>query len=82
LDLYIAYDLLQTKRKTCAKFGRNRFRNVDLYKVQTKKQKRAKNIFIYIYIYIWKVEITYSANTEAKNKTVFWTKNMYFNIKY
>jgi len=44
---YIPYDLLQTKGETCAKFGWDRFRNVDLYKVQTNKQtnkKRKKTI--------------------------------------
>ena len=35
---YIPYGLFQTKREMCAKFGSDRFRNVDLYKVQTNKQ--------------------------------------------
>jgi len=41
---YIPYDLLQTKGETCAKFGSDRFRNVDLYKFHTNKQT-----FIFIY---------------------------------
>jgi hypothetical protein len=41
---YIPYDLLQTKGETCAKFGSDRFRIVDLYKFHTNKQT---NIFIY-----------------------------------
>jgi len=35
---YIPYDLLQTKGETCAKFGSDWFRNVDLYKFHTNKQ--------------------------------------------
>jgi hypothetical protein len=34
---YIPYGLFQTKGEMCAKFGSNRFRNVNLYKVQTNK---------------------------------------------
>ena len=41
---YIPYDLLQTKGETCAKFGSDRFRNVDLYKFHTNKQT-----FFFIY---------------------------------
>jgi len=33
---YIPYGLFQTTGEMCAKFGSDRFRNVDLYKVQTK----------------------------------------------
>jgi len=40
---YIPYDVLQTKREKCAKFGWDRLRNVDLYKVQTNKHEQ-KNI--------------------------------------
>jgi len=51
---YIPYDLLQTKGETCAKFGWDRFRNVDLYKVQkkieTNKQKRTKKNISSLYI--------------------------------
>jgi hypothetical protein len=35
---HIPYDRLRTKGETCAKFGWDRFRNVDLYKVQTNKE--------------------------------------------
>ena len=38
---YIPYGLFQTTGEMCAKFGSDRFRNVDLYKVQT-------NIHLYI----------------------------------
>jgi len=41
---YIPYGLFQTTGETCAKFGSNRFRNVDLYKVQTYIQT---SFFIY-----------------------------------
>ena len=41
---YIPYGLFQTKRETCAKFGSDRFRNVNLYEFHTNKQT---NIFIY-----------------------------------
>ena len=42
---YIPYGLFQTTGETCAKFGSDRFRNVDLYKdLQTNKQT-----FIFIY---------------------------------
>ena len=34
---YITYDLLQTKRETCAIFDGDRFRKLDLYKVQTQE---------------------------------------------
>jgi hypothetical protein len=44
VDPYTPYDLFQTTGETCAKFGSDRFINVDLYKVQTYKQT---NIFIY-----------------------------------
>jgi len=37
---YIPYDLLQTKGETYAKFGWDRLRNVDLYKVQTNKTEQ------------------------------------------
>ena len=54
---YIPYDLLQTKGETCAKFGWDRCRNVDLHKVQTNKQtnlqtnkltNKQTNIHLYI----------------------------------
>ena len=38
---YVPYGLFQTTREMCAKFGSDRFRNVDLYKVQT-------NIHLYL----------------------------------
>ena len=41
---YIPYGLFQTTEEMCAKFGSDRFRNVDLYKVQT-------NIQTFIFIY-------------------------------
>jgi len=57
-DPYIPYGLFQTKGETCAKFGSDRFRNVDLYKLHTYIQtnKHASlyiryTLFIYIYIY-------------------------------
>jgi hypothetical protein len=39
---YVPYDVLQTKGETCAKFGGDRFRIVDLCKVQTNKQTNKK----------------------------------------
>ena len=56
LGPYIPYGLFQTKGKMCAKCGSDRFRNVDLYKVQTKththiqtnKQNKTKNFQLYI----------------------------------
>jgi len=42
---YIPYGLFQTTGEMCAKFGSDRFRNVDLYKVQTYKHS---SIYIYI----------------------------------
>jgi hypothetical protein len=41
---YVSYGLFQTTRETCAKFGSDRFINVNLYKVQT-------NIQTFIFIY-------------------------------
>jgi hypothetical protein len=41
---YVSYGLFQTTGEMCAKFGSDRFRNVDLYKVQT-------NIQTFIFIY-------------------------------
>jgi hypothetical protein len=35
LGPYIPYCLYQTKEETCAKFGSDRFRNVNLYKFRT-----------------------------------------------
>jgi hypothetical protein len=46
---YIPYNILQTKGEMCANFGWDWFRNVDLYKFHTNKQKRTKNYFIFIY---------------------------------
>jgi len=37
-ESYIPYGLFQTKGEKCANFGSDRFRNVNLYKVQTNKQ--------------------------------------------
>jgi uncharacterized protein YutD len=34
---YITYNLLQAKENACANFGGDRFRKVDLYKVQTQE---------------------------------------------
>ena len=34
---YVSYGLFQNTGETCAKFGSDRFRNVDLYKAQTNK---------------------------------------------
>jgi hypothetical protein len=55
----IPYDLLQTKGETCAKFGGNRFRNVDLYKVQTQEadkneQKAISALYIRLTIIVLK----------------------------
>jgi len=55
----ISYDLLHTKGETCAKFGGNRFRNVDLYKVQTQKadkneQKAISALYIRLKIIVLK----------------------------
>ena len=41
---YKPYGLFQSTGETCAKLGSDRFRNVDLYKVQT-------NIQTFIFIY-------------------------------
>jgi len=38
LGPYIPYGLFQTKGETCAKFGSDRFRNVNLYKFHTNKE--------------------------------------------
>jgi hypothetical protein len=46
---YIPYGLFQTTGEMCAKFGSDKFRNVDLYKVQTNIQAN-KQTFIFIYI--------------------------------
>ena len=47
---YIPYGLFQTTGGMCAKFGSDRFRNVDLHKVQT-------NIQTFIFIYkMWTVK--------------------------
>jgi hypothetical protein len=48
VDPYIPYGLFQTTGVTCAKFGCDRFRNVDLYKLQTNK-------YIYTFIFIYKI---------------------------
>jgi len=42
---YIPYGLFQTKGEMCAKFGSDRFRNVNLYKFHTYKET---NIHLYI----------------------------------
>jgi hypothetical protein len=44
---YIPYGLFQTKGETCAKFGSDLFRNVNLYKFHTYKQT---NIHSSLYI--------------------------------
>jgi hypothetical protein len=46
---YIPYDL-QTKGEMCAKFGRDRFRNVDLYKLQTNKHKNEQKTISALYV--------------------------------
>jgi len=49
LGPYIHYGLFQTKGEMCAKFGRDWFINVNLYKVQTNKQtKTQKNLKLYM----------------------------------
>ena len=52
----IPYDLLQTKGETCAKFDWDRFRNVDLYKVQkrieTNKQTKTSKKPFHLYIQV------------------------------
>ena len=51
---YIPYDLPQTKGVTCAKFGSDRSRNVDLYKFHTNKQTNKqtnKHSSLYIRLY-------------------------------
>jgi len=53
---YIPYGLFQTTGEMCAKFGSDRFRNVDLCKVQTNIQTNKQTfIFIYKKIYVWYV---------------------------
>ena len=42
---YVSYGLFQTTGETCAKFGSDRFRNVVLYKVQTKKHSSLYRVF-------------------------------------
>jgi hypothetical protein len=37
---YIPYGLFQTEGETCAKFGSDRFKNVNLYKFHTCKQRK------------------------------------------
>jgi hypothetical protein len=49
---YISYNLLKTKGEMWAEFGWDRFRNMNLYKVQTNKQKPTKNHFILYIRYI------------------------------
>jgi hypothetical protein len=60
---YIPYDLLQTKGETCAKFGWDRFRNVDLYKVQIDKRKQTKKNISPLYIRFEAFIITLSGST-------------------
>ena len=50
---YVPYGLFQTKGEMCAKFGSDLFRNVNLYKVHTKKKQTNKLSALYIYIYIY-----------------------------
>jgi hypothetical protein len=45
---YILYGLFQTKGETCAEFGLDRFRNVNLYKFHTYIHIN-KQTFIFIY---------------------------------
>jgi len=54
---YIPYDLLQTKGETCAKFSGDRFRNVDLYDVQTNKneQKAVSSLYIRLHLFYTKI---------------------------
>jgi hypothetical protein len=62
---HIPYDLLQTKEETCAKFGGDRFRNVDLYKVQTQEaDKNEQKAILALYIRsLWRV-IVMTVNKE------------------
>ena len=57
---YVPYSLFQTTGERCAKFGSDRFRNVDLYKVQTNKQTF---IFIYKIMYCVRYTVVNTANT-------------------
>ena len=56
---YIPYGLFQTKGKTCAKFGSDRFRNVYLYKFHTNKQT---------FIFIYKIFISNSTKLRASKE--------------
>jgi len=47
LGPYMPYSLFQTTGEMCAKFGSDRFRNVDLYKVETNIQTN-KHSSLYI----------------------------------
>jgi hypothetical protein len=46
--IYIPCGLSHTKGEMCAKFGSDRFRNVDLYKVQTNKNEQRTISALYI----------------------------------
>jgi hypothetical protein len=63
---YISYDLLQTKGETCAKFGSDPFRTVDLYKVQTNIQTN-KQTFIFTNIrFIGPCKLIHSCSATTK----------------
>ena len=65
---YIPYGLFQTTREMCAKFGSDRFRNMDLYKVQTNIQTNQQT-FIFIYkILAWVPGV---ARDEKLRKQIF-----------
>jgi len=58
---YIPYGLFQTTGDMCAKFGSDRFRNVDLYKVQTNIQaNKQTNKHSSLYIRFTNIENTAS----------------------
>jgi hypothetical protein len=58
---YVLYSLFQTTGGMCAKFGSDRFRNGDLYRVQTNKQTYEQT-FIFMYKIIRPV-VTYETET-------------------
>jgi hypothetical protein len=49
LGPYIPYGLFQTKGQMSAKFGSDWFRNVNLYKVQRKKERKKETNLSFIY---------------------------------
>jgi hypothetical protein len=60
---YITHDLLQAKGETCAKFGGDRFRKVDLYKVQTQEaDKIEQKAILTLYIRRYCAPVCYVAH--------------------